>query len=177
MQRMHNANAPTRRQLVGGAAFVLGFAASASGADEISQTAEAIHQEPLFQASRKRVYQALTDPAQFSRIVVLSGAMQSMKLSDKPAEISPNAGGAFSLFGGYITGRHIELVPGERIVQAWRSASWEPGAYSIARFDLREEGAATRIVFDHRGFPDGQGKHLAAGWHANYWEPLRKLLA
>jgi len=179
MQRMDNTGAPTRRQMIGGgAALALSVAAqAASGVEEISQTAEAIHQEPLIQASRKRVYEALTDPAQFTRVVVLSGAIQSMKLGDKPVEISPDAGGAFSLFGGYITGRHIELVPGERIVQAWRAGSWDPGVYSIVKFDLREEGAATRIVFDHRGFPDGLGKPLAAGWHSHYWEPLRKLLA
>jgi len=177
MQRMANISAPTRRQLIGGgAALAFGVAAEASD-EEISQTAEAIHQEPLFQASRKRVYEALTDPAQFTRIVALSGAMQSMKLPDKSVEISSDAGGAFSLFGGYITGRHIELVPGERMVQAWRAGSWDPGVYSIVKFDLRDEGSATRIVFDHRGFPDGLGKHLAAGWHAHYWEPLRKLLA
>jgi len=177
MQRMKNAGAPTRRQMIGGTVLSFAVTARAGGVEEISQTAEAIHQEPLLPASRKRVYEALTEPALFTRIVALSGALQSMKLSNKPVEISPDPGGAFSLFGGYITGRHIELVPGERIVQAWRAGSWDSGAYSIARFELREEGAATRIVFDHRGFPDGLANHLAAGWHANYWEPMRKLLA
>ena len=41
---------------------------SESAADqEISHTAESIHQEVVFQASPQRVYNALTDPKQFPR--------------------------------------------------------------------------------------------------------------
>jgi activator of HSP90 ATPase len=95
----------------------------------------------------------------------------------KPTEIGREAGGGFSLFGGYVTGRQIELVPNERIVQAWRAGSWDPGIYSIAKFDLVEQGSGTKIIFHHTGFPEGQAGHLAAGWKGNYWEPLQKFLA
>jgi activator of HSP90 ATPase len=103
--------------------------------------------------------------------------MQSMHLGDKPAEISREVGGAFTLFGGYITGRHVELVPNERIVQAWRTGRWARGIYSIAKFELVEQGSGTRIVFDHTGFPKGEAEVLASGWKAHYWEPLQKLLS
>src|SRR4029077_7799997 len=108
-------------------------------ANGISHTAEAIHQEVVIKADRKRVYEVLTDTEQFRK---LSGGMDT--------KISREAGGASSLFGGVITGRQIELVPGERIVQAWRS-EWAPGEYSIARFVLKEQGSGTMIVFDHTG--------------------------
>jgi hypothetical protein len=42
---------------------------------------------------------------------------------------------------------------------------------------LVEQGSGTKIVFDHRGFPEGQAQHLADGWNANYWEPLEKYLS
>src|SRR5580658_7024282 len=177
------ANGPTRRQAIVGVAMTfatltLGSTKVLAGAeDEISRTAESIHQEPVFKANRKRVYEALTDAKQFDKVIQLSGVMQAMHLSDKPAEISREVGGAFALFGGYITGRHVELVPNERIVQAWRAGSWPPGAYSIARFELVEQGVATKIVFDHTGFPKGEAEVLASGWKAHYWEPLGKLLA
>jgi activator of HSP90 ATPase len=174
----------TRREAMAGAALVLGGLGLIGGstrvwaadAEEISRTAEAIHQEPMFKASRKRVYEALTDSKQFDKIMQLSGAMQSMHLGDKPAEISKEAGGAFALFGGYITGRNIELVPSERVVQAWRAGNWAPGVYSIAKFELVEQGSGTKIVFDHTGFPNGDAEHLASGWKSNYWEPMGKLL-
>jgi uncharacterized protein YndB with AHSA1/START domain len=174
---------PTRRQLFAGTAIALGGLALGStwawaGSDEeISHEAESIHQEPVFKATRKRVYEALTDAKQFQKVVMLSAAMKSgMIPPGKPAEISTESGGTFSLFGGYIFGRHIELVPNERIVQAWRTAEWDPGVYSIAKFELAEQGAGTKIIFDHAAFPKGAGEHLAAGWKANYWEPLEKFL-
>src|SRR4051794_35972578 len=123
-----------------------------------------IHQEVTFNASPERVYAALVESAQFSK---LSGGA--------PAAISKEAGGTVSCFGGMIEGRQIELVPNKRIVQAWRAKNWGEGQYSIARFELKPSGKdQTTLVFDHDGFPEGQQEHLAAGWHANYWEPLKK---
>jgi uncharacterized protein YndB with AHSA1/START domain len=151
-----------------------------TSADGVSQTADAIHQEIVFQAAPDRVYTALTEAKQFDKIIDLSGIRQSRMLppqANKPTQITSQAGSAFVLFGGFITGRQIELVPNVRIVQAWRPAAWGPGVYSIAKFELVKEGAATRIVFDHTGFPKGGGKGLAAGWHKHYWEPLTKFLA
>jgi activator of HSP90 ATPase len=177
------ADGPTRRQAIAGVAVALGGLALgptnawAGTEDGISHTCESIHQEPIFTASRKRVYHALTDAKQFDEVIRLSGAMQTMHLPDKPAEISREAGGAFKLFGGYITGRQVELVPNERIVQAWRTGGWGPGIYSIARFELVEQGSGTKIIFDHTGFPQGEAESLASGWKAHYWEPLEKLLA
>jgi activator of HSP90 ATPase len=143
------------------------------------RAAQSIHQEPVFQADRRRVYETLTDAGQFEQVVLLSEAMQGPELRNKhsPAEIGRHAGDAFALFGGYISGRHIELVPDELIVQAWRAGNWGRGVYSIARFELQVRGSGTKIVFDHSGFPSGDGASLAHGWHANYWQPLNAFLS
>ncbi len=163
-------------------ASVGAFAAASddTASDGVSHTADAIHQEIVVQAAPERVYAALTDARQFDKIIDLSGIRGSGMLpsqANKPTQIRPEAGAAFMLFGGFITGRNIELVPNVRIVQAWRAAGWEPGVFSIAKFELVKQGAATKIVFDHTGFPKGAGKALAAGWHKNYWQPLTKYLA
>ena len=125
----------------------------------------AIHQEITFAAAPARIYEALTNAKTFSQ---MSGGA--------PTEIEAKDGGAFSCFGGMIIGRIIECVPGQRVVQAWRVKAWEPGLYSLARFELKAEGTGTRVLFDHTGFPEGQAEHLGKGWHANYWEPLLKLV-
>ena len=138
-------------------------AAKEDAALGIARTAEAIHQEVTFKAAPARVYQALVDEAQFSQ------------LTGPQAQIGREAGGTFSLFGGQIKGRHIELVPGERVVQAWRSEGWPPHVYSIVRFELTAQGAGTKLVFDHTGFPVGQAEHLASGWKEHYWDALAKL--
>lgn len=129
----------------------------------ISRTAEAIHQEVTFKAAPARVYQAIVDEAQFSQLTGVA------------AQIGREVGSAFSLFGGQIKGRHLELTPAGRIVQAWRSEGWPPHVYSIVRFELTAHGAGTKLVFDHTGFPVGQAEHLASGWKGHYWESLEKL--
>jgi uncharacterized protein YndB with AHSA1/START domain len=122
-----------------------------------------IHQEVVIPASPDRVFAALTTSAQFTEAT-----------GGRAAEIAADDGGTFSLFGGAIHGRQIELVPGARVVQAWRVKMWEPGVYSLVRFTLTAEGKGTKVVLDHSSFPEAQQEHLAAGWAANYWEPLTK---
>jgi uncharacterized protein YndB with AHSA1/START domain len=150
----------------------------AGNQQELSRNAEAIHQERLFKASPKRVYAALTTTAQFDQVIRLSGVMKRAALAKKqaPTAISVQAGGSFSLFGGYIIGRQIELVPQRRIVQAWRVTYWPAGVYSVAHFELADEDGATKLTFDHTGFPVGKGAELVTGWQEHYWGPLEKFL-
>src|SRR5688572_24774747 len=120
-----------------------------------------IHQEVVLPVPPARVYEALTTSAQFTEAT-----------GGRVAEIATTEGGTFSLFGGAIHGRNIELVPGARVVQAWRVKMWDAGQYSVVRFTLAPEGSGTKVVLDHTGFPPEQKEHLAAGWGANYFEPL-----
>lgn len=123
-----------------------------------------LHQEFELNAIRERIYDILLDAKEFSAF------------THDAAVVGPKAGRAFSLFGGRITGRNVELVPAERIVQAWRSRSWGPGVYSIVRFGLSARSDKTLVVLDHTGFPDGDGDNLASGWREHYWEPLANYL-
>ena len=164
---------------------LFGMAGSAFGKSDpqgdrngISHSCESIHQEVVFNAARKRVYEALTDAKQFQKVILLSAAVQSgMAKGNIPAEIVAEPGGAFKLFNGFIVGRNLELVPNERLVQAWRVAYWPAGAWSIVRFAFVEQGSDTKVVFDHTGFPKGDADHLLEGWNGNYWQPLAKFLA
>ena len=171
-----------RRQWMMGVAIAIGGVAIGSREswaavdDGLSHSAGAIHQEPVFKANPKRIYDALTDAKQFQKIQLLGGTIAASELEAKPAEISREEGGTFSLFGGYIVGRQLELAPNQRIVEAWREKTWAPGIFSIVRFELKEQGTGTKLIFDHTGFPAGAGEHLAVGWKSNYWDPLEKLL-
>ena len=178
MQAKSSLAAPTRRQLMSAVAVTMGSLAAVprllgqpqqNMMETPSTGAEGLltylHQEVEVKAAAQRVYEALLDSKQFA---AFTGA---------PAEISRDAGGTFSLFGGLIVGRNVELVLHQRIVQAWRPSHWEPGVYSMVKFELRERGAQTRIVLDHTGFPEGNFRHLNAGWNEHYWEPLKNFLA
>lgn len=146
----------------------------AAPSDELTHRASVIHQEIFFNASPKRIYSALTTPDEFDTVVHF---ITDIKLPNTPSQISADAGGSFLLFGGYIMGRHVELVPNKRIIQAWRTASWEAGQYSLATFELSDHAEGARLVFDQKGFPESEGEHLTAGWHSHYWEPLAKYLS
>jgi activator of HSP90 ATPase len=153
--------------------------ATAAAADGLSHTSEMILQEVTLTAGPQRVYEALTRSKDFDMITRLSdGAALLAAAGAKPTAISTEVGGPFTLFGGYVTGRHLEMLPGERLVQAWRAGSWKPGEFSVAAFYLAAEvGGKTKLRFEHRGFPNGEGATLAHGWHVHYWEPLAKFLA
>jgi activator of HSP90 ATPase len=151
---------------------------TAAVADGLSHTAEAIRQQVTFDASPQRVYEALTSSKEFDMITRLSDAVTLVNaVGAKPTSISTEVGGSFTLFGGYITGRHVEMLPNERLVQAWHAGSWKPDDFSIADFHLIPADGKTTLNFEHRGFPAGDGVSLAQGWHSHYWEPLAKFLA
>ena len=169
----------SRRQLVAGMAMAFGALATGSKAwGEMQQTAmkeipgaaanqtqTSLHYQQDFKSGPQRIYEILLDPKRFA---AFTGA---------PAEIDPKEGGAFSLFGGQIAGRNVELIPGQRIVQAWRPTHWDPGIYSIVKFELKPRGSECTLVLDHTGFPQGLSDHLDAGWRMHYLDTLRKYLA
>jgi activator of HSP90 ATPase len=175
---------PTRRQAIANAVLAIGAfgtissIATTASTEDISRNAESLHQELIFQANRKRIYEIFTSAAQFDKMTHdIQEKEGGTAGASHPTEISRDVGGAFSLFGGRIVGRHLELVPDERIVQGWRVAYWKPGVYSIVRFDFVEQSPETKILFDHSGFPQGDAENLLHGWKIHYWEPLEKFLA
>ena len=124
-----------------------------------------IQQQAMIDADPARVYAVLADAAALSALSGLSGVAGRL------------AGEEFSAFGGHVIGRQIELVPGERIVQAWRFQVWEPGTYSIVRFTLAAEGDGTRLVLDQHGEPGDWHDHVDTNWPTFYFTPLTQHFA
>jgi activator of HSP90 ATPase len=132
---------------------------------DANQARTSLHQEIDLKAAPQRIFGVLLDSRQFAAFTGMA------------AKIDPNPGGAFSTFGGVIEGRNIEIVPNQRIVQAWRPTYWDAGVYSLVHFELKPRGAETTLVLDHSGFPEGDFDHLDSGWYLRYWNPLKKYLA
>lgn len=124
-----------------------------------------IQQKIMIDADRAQVYELFADAAALSALSGMSGT---------PGR---SAGEEFSAFDGHVVGRQIELVPGERIVQAWRFPAWEPGIYSIVQFTLVTEGGGTRLVIDQHGEPDAWHDHINSNWPTFYLTPLTKHFA
>jgi activator of HSP90 ATPase len=169
----------TRRQLITAAAVAFGGLAAGAkvwgqtppqSMQEVPSTAAnaartSLHQEVAIKAEPRRIYEAILDSKQFAAFSGLA------------ADIDRNPGGAFTMFGGLIAGRNVELTPNACIVQAWRPSHWEPSVYSIVRFDFKAQDGGTLVVLDHKGFPAGDYDSLYAGWTGHYFDPLKKFLA
>ena len=119
-----------------------------------------IHLETELPTTPDRVYELLVNGAKLGTV------------TGKPGKGGGSSGAAFTLFDGWVEGRQIELVAGERVVQAWRFSEWEAGCYSLVRFTLSGEGDRTRVVVDHSAYPEEYHEHLSSNWDPFYFSPM-----
>ncbi len=112
-------------------------------------------------ASAARVYAAWIDAQEHSRMT--GGA----------ATVDPKVGGLYSAWDGYIAGKILELVTGERIVQSWRSTEFPAGhPHSRLEVRLRDVDGGCEITIVHSEIPEGQGAQYESGWQGHYFNPM-----
>jgi activator of HSP90 ATPase len=121
-----------------------------------------IHHEVTFSAPPELVYELLTNGTKFGEV------------TGKPAKGGDTTGAGFTLFDGWLQGRQVELVPNELIAQAWRFMDWEPGIYSMVRFQFKPEGKGTKVILDQDGVPEAVHEHTKTNWEGFYFAPFRK---
>jgi uncharacterized protein YndB with AHSA1/START domain len=97
------------------------------------------------------------------------------RMTGAKAKASAKVGDAFSAWDGYATGRNLELDPGKRIVQSWRTtdfAASDPD--SKITITLTPSGSSgTRITLLHTRVPDGHD-NVKIGWRDYYFEPMKE---
>jgi uncharacterized protein YndB with AHSA1/START domain len=94
------------------------------------------------------------------------------------AVMSAEVGADVSAWDGYITGRNLELVPGERIVQSWRTTKFgDEQADSVVTITLEDAEEGTLLTLVHSNVPDEQRNYEEGGWESNYFEPMRAYFA
>jgi hypothetical protein len=76
---------------------------------------------------------------------------------------------------GYISGTNVELVPGERIVQTWRTTRFaQTDPDSTVTVHLQSIAEGTRLTLIHSNVPDGHMSYEQGGWEQFYFEPMRR---
>jgi activator of HSP90 ATPase len=96
------------------------------------------------------------------------------KMTGAKAKASTKVGGDFSASDGYATGKNLELEPGKRIVQSWRTtdfAASDPD--SKITITLAPAGSGTKITLLHTRVPDGH-EEVKVGWRDYYFEPMKE---
>jgi activator of HSP90 ATPase len=125
------------------------------------------HQTVVFAATPEEVYATLMDSRKHS------------EFTSAKASIGKYAGDLISAYDGYIVGENMELIPGEKIVQTWRSdeKGWPEDHFSVVIFELHKVKGGTRLKFTHKNVPATKANEIKKGWHEFYWVPLKKKLA
>jgi len=124
-----------------------------------------IQQTVRFKASPREVYELLMD------------SKKHRSLSGEKAVISRRVPGRFKAWNGHITGFNLALVPGTKIVQAWRATGWRPDHYSIAIFAIKKAKGGSVLRFTHIGVPSHRYSGHYRGWIEAYWTPMKEVLA
>jgi uncharacterized protein YndB with AHSA1/START domain len=95
------------------------------------------------------------------------------EMTGSPATMSDQVGAEVSAWEGYITGRNLELVPGERIVQSWRTSEFsDEHEDSVITLVLEPVEGGTLLTLEHSNVPDEQKSYEEGGWESNYFEPM-----
>lgn len=116
----------------------------------------------IISASPQQVYAAWLDSVAHSEMT--GGA----------ATMSDAVDAEISAWDGYITGRNLDLVPGERIVQAWRTTQFtDAHDDSIVTVTLEPVDGGTLLTLSHSNVPDEQTGYEQGGWQDFYFEPMR----
>ncbi len=112
-------------------------------------------------ASAQEIYEAWLD------------SLAHTEMTGSEAVMSDEVGAEVAAWDGYISGRNLELVPGERIVQSWRTTAFdEEHEDSIITLTLEEVEDGTLLTLVHSRVPDGQTSYQEGGWEKHYFEPM-----
>ncbi len=80
-----------------------------------------------------------------------------------------------SAWDDYITGRNLDLVPGKRIVQTWRTTQFtDRHGDSVITVTLTPIKGGTRLTLQHANVPDDQTSYEESGWREHYFEPMQR---
>lgn len=96
-------------------------------------------------------------------------------MTGSPAKVEPRVGGSFTAWGGYITGKTLQLKPYTRILQAWRTAEFPEGSPdSQVEIVLEAIAGGTKLTLTHTNIPEGQAEDYKNGWDESYFQPMKK---
>lgn len=125
-----------------------------------------IEQRYLIKASIEKVWDALVNPKTIE------------KWGAGPAVMKGEVGFDFSLWGGDIYGKNLEVInpdKGEKkLLQEWYGGDWE--VPSIATIKLNSDGEKTEVILEHKDLPENEIDEFANGWKEYYFGAIKKHL-
>ncbi len=121
-----------------------------------------IKQSYLINSSIESVWKALVDPKEIE------------KWGGGPVKMDAKVGTKFSLWGGEIHGKNIEVAPLKKLRQEWYGGKWSEPSY--ATFTLSQEKGKTTVELLQQNVLDREEKDLADGWNRYYLGEIKRYL-
>ncbi len=96
-------------------------------------------------------------------------------MTGSSATVVAKAGGKFTAWEGYISGKTLELEPGRRILQSWRTTEFaREAADSRLEVILAPARGGTRVTLKHSELPAGSSAEYRKGWVDFYFKPMKE---
>ena len=96
------------------------------------------------------------------------------QMTGSPARISSQVGVEFETWDGYIFGKNLELEPGKRILQTWRTTEFDPSEQdSLVEIVFEPFLNGTKVTINHSNLP-AHGSQYQQGWVDFYFQPMKE---
>lgn len=116
-------------------------------------------------ATTKQLYDLYMDPKLASLI-----AGSPVKIAEKP-------GSKMEAWGGYITGKILQVEKNRLIVQSWHGSDWKKEENSVFIISLEQKGKNVELNAIHANVPEEHAGHLGKGWYDHYWNVWKQYIA
>lgn len=93
--------------------------------------------------------------------------------SGDEAKMGPEVGDTFTLWGGQMFGKNLEVVKNKKLVQEWCYDQWEKP--SKVTFTLKAKGKKTIVELLHEDVPEKSLTSIDEGWDAYYLGAMKDM--
>ncbi|HTB30781.1 MAG TPA: SRPBCC domain-containing protein [Bacteroidia bacterium] len=99
-------------------------------------------------------------------------------IAGAPCKISAKEGEKYTVHGGYISGKNLQLIKDKLIVQTWRAQTWDKSDVdSTFIIHLEPQGNDVVLQAIHANIPDKHVAGVKKGWTGHYWGPWKQHIA
>ena len=120
-----------------------------------------IHLTQEFQLTSDRLYRAWLNSDEHSAFIGAEATIENI------------VGSTFTAWDGYIDGEILELEPGKKIFQTWRTTDFPFNAeYSFLKLLFEDIPGGCNLTINHWNITLGQGKRYEEGWKEHYFTPM-----
>lgn len=139
---------------------------SSSGSDQkyfgvSAYNTTSITVKPVFNASPEQLYSTLMT----TQLVAI--------WSRSAPSLEPKVGGQFSLFGGNVSGKFVELDENKKIKLEWRLRDWKAGHHAIVTHSFIVGNGETTMETLWEGVPIGQEETVKENFNEYYVKPIK----